>query len=71
MPLTISEYVKNRDIRHTLPRYRYHGNLGMGYYLSDEVESHEEIKAKYPIEGEVIKLGTRYKGENPDKTKVQ
>lgn len=52
--------------------YRYHGFMGMGYYLGDDVPNHEEIQSKYPVENvEVLKLGVKFKKENPDKTHVK
>lgn len=69
--MSIPDYVTNVDNRNNLS-YRYHGELGMGYYYHNGIpKSKEEIDKLFPIDKEVQKLGTRYKGPNPDKTKIE
>lgn len=68
--MSIPDYVTNVDNRNNLP-YRYHGNMGMGYYYHNgEPKSKEEIDKLFPIDKDVDKLGKKYKGPNPDKTKI-
>lgn len=69
--MSIPEYVTNVDQRANIP-YRYHGEFGMGYYyLNGEPKSKEEIDDLFPIFDNVQKLGRKYKGDNPDKTKIK
>lgn len=67
--MSIPDYVTNVDQRNNLP-YRYHGDMGY-YYVNGEPKRKEEIDKLFPIDKEVQKLGTRYKGENPDTTKIK
>lgn len=69
MKQTLSEYLRNKEIRMNLP-WRYIGETGQaGYLLANGVlQSEEHIKQMYPTLERITLWNHDNKGPNPDKT---
>jgi hypothetical protein len=66
----LSEYLRNKEIRNSLP-YRYLGYAGTGFYFMDgEALSHEDIERLLPIKAKVTLWNFNPKGPNPDRTRI-
>lgn len=67
--LTYSEYCKNMTA-HRSAGYVYDANGERKYYYRGKYYSPKQFLDKFPIAGKIVQSIDRYKGENPDKTKI-
>lgn len=68
--MTITEHVNNLTVRQNTP-YKYHGDLGMGYWwYNGEPISDEEMEALHPIKTKPVPFNKQAKGPNPDSTSL-